>query len=59
MSAPPPKTDMRASGLRPIAPPAPADYTDEVTAEQYEALRRFAPQDESKMGALVHEFRWG
>lgn len=39
-------------------PPAPADYSDELTDEQIDALRECAPQDESSMGALVYEFVW-
>lgn len=41
-----------------LPPPEPADYSDELTDAQIEALRQYAPQDESKMGALVHEFSW-
>ena len=42
-----------------ITPPKPADYSDELTNEQIEALKSYAPQDESQMGELVYEFRWG
>jgi hypothetical protein len=53
-----PKKDPRAAAGRPLPKPAPADYSDEITKEQHEALRRFAPQDEAKMGPVVHEFTW-
>lgn len=57
MSGRPPRPDPLA--VRPaFPPPEPADYSDELTEEQIEALREFAPQDESKMGALVYEFTW-
>ncbi len=39
-------------------PPEPADYSDEMTEEQIDALRRAYPQEESAMGRLVHEFGW-
>lgn len=54
----PPKWDPRAPAAAPIPAPEPADYTDELSADQIEALRGFAPQDEAEMGALVHEFAW-
>lgn len=38
--------------------PAPADYSDELSNAQLAALRSLVPQDERKMGALVHEFTW-
>ena len=38
--------------------PEPADYSDELTEEQIEALRRAYPQKEAAMGRLVHEFGW-
>lgn len=40
------------------SPVEPADYSDELTEAQIEALRQYAPQDEKKMGPLVHEFTW-
>lgn len=58
MSTPPAKRDPRAAIAAPIPPPEPADYSDELTAEQLAALRQLAPQDEVDMGDLVHEFRW-
>lgn len=57
MSRPPAKPDHQFSA-KPINPPEPANYTDELTAEQLAYLRTYAPQDESLMGSLVHEFRW-
>lgn len=53
----------RGGGRKPFAdeakpevpPPEPADYSDEMTQAQVDALRQHAPQDESKMGSLVHE----
>lgn len=39
-----------------LPPPEPADYSDELTEAQAEAMRRTAPQDETGMGPLVHEF---
>lgn len=54
----PPKPDAQ-SGRGAIIPPAePADYSDELTEAQIEALRQYAPQDEKQMGPLVHEFTW-
>lgn len=48
-----------ADAIGPAMPtPTPADYSDELTKEQIDALRELAPQDESKMGALVHELCW-
>lgn len=58
MSNRPPKLDARAARGQPIPPPKAADYSDEVSPAQVEALRALACQDESKMGALVHEFTW-
>jgi hypothetical protein len=58
MTRPPPELDPRRAGAKPVAPPEPADYSDEITPAQLAELRKFAPQDESLMGALVHEFRW-
>lgn len=52
---PRPSADARGPA---IPAPEPVDYSDELTKEQIDALREFAPQDESKMGALVHEFTW-
>lgn len=51
-----PKPDYEAT-LRLPEPPA-ADYRDELTEAHIEALRNCWTQDESKMGAMVHEFRW-
>lgn len=53
-----PKMDGSAGNGRPIPAPAPADYSDEISEAQAEALRKYAPQDEAKMGHLVHEFAW-
>lgn len=51
-----PKPDaMRGRGAV-LPAPEPADYSDEMTEAQVDALRRCAPQDESAMGPLVHEF---
>lgn len=58
MTKTPPLMDPRAAAGSPIPAPEPADYSDEVTAEQIAALRQRAPQHESDMGDLVHEFRW-
>ncbi|MES1157221.1 MAG: hypothetical protein ABUL73_05525 [Alphaproteobacteria bacterium] len=46
------------AGTAVIPPPKHADYSDELTDEQINALREYAEQDESKMGALVYEFTW-
>lgn len=54
----PPKEDGRAPRGRALPPVLPADYSDEVSPAQIDALRKVACQDESKMGALVHEFTW-
>ena len=54
----PPKKDPRAPEGRPVPAPKPADYSDEISNEQDAALRTYAPQDESKMGPLVHELAW-
>lgn len=52
-----PKADLRAA--RPaVPPPPPADYSDELTKAQLAELRKLAPQRESEMGPLVHEFTW-
>lgn len=57
MSGRTPRPSAEAQG--PAMPtPAPADYSDELTKEQIDALRELAPQEESKMGALVHELCW-
>ena len=53
-----PQVDPRAATAAPISRPAHADYSDEISTAEIAALRQFAPQDESLMGALVHEFRW-
>ena len=53
-----PKTRADQARGAAIPPPPPADYSDELTNAQIEALRQHAPQDENKMGPLVHEFRW-
>jgi hypothetical protein len=37
---------------------APADYADEVERAHFDALRKAAPQDEAKMGQLVHGLEW-
>jgi hypothetical protein len=58
MSNRPPKLDASAARGKPISPPKPADYSDEVSDAQVSALRSLVSQDESKMGALVHEFTW-
>jgi hypothetical protein len=50
--------DPRAAFAAAIPAPEPADYSDEVSLEQIEALRCFAPQNPAKMGPLVHEFTW-
>ena len=55
-NTPKPSAD-RAQGAV-IPPPPPADYSDELSNTQIEVLRSYAPQDESKMGPVVHEFRW-
>ena len=54
----PPKRDPRAATAAPVPPVEPADYSDELTSEQLAVLRRLAPQAESEMGDLVHEFKW-
>jgi hypothetical protein len=41
-----------------IPEPEPADYSDEMTSADVQALRDVCTQDESKMGALVHGFTW-
>lgn len=51
-----PKPDPEAAWKVP-EPPA-ADYSDEITDSQMEALRSAWTQDESAMGPLVHEFKW-
>jgi len=38
-------------------PPA-ADYCDELSKVQMDTLRQEWNQDETQMGAVVHEFRW-
>lgn len=38
--------------------PEPADYSDELSPAQLAALRDLVPQDERKLGELVHEFTW-
>jgi hypothetical protein len=58
MSNRPPKLDPRAQRGNPVPPPKAADYSDEVSTAQIKALRSQHCQDESKMGALVHEFTW-
>jgi len=58
MSNRPPMYDPRAARGTPISAPEPADYSDELTPEQLAALRHLAPQVESEMGDLVHEFQW-
>ena len=58
MSKRQPKVDPRVAAAGPIAPPEIADYSDALSKAQLAALRELSPQDESKMGALVHEFRW-
>ena len=54
----PPKRDPRNAKAAAIKPVEPADYSDELTSEQLAVLRRLAPQRESEMGDLVHEFKW-
>jgi hypothetical protein len=58
MTGIPPKVHPERSQLPPMPVATPADYDDELTNAQLDALRTCAPQDESKMGALVHEFTW-
>ena len=58
MTKTPPLRDPLATTGSPIPPPEPADYTDELSAEQLDVLREVVTQDESKMGPLVHEFTW-
>lgn len=58
MSNRPPKMEGAAPSGRSIPAPKPADYSDEVSTAQIEALRSISCQDESKMGSLVHEFTW-
>ncbi len=53
-----PKMDASAPRAPAIPAPTPADYSDELSGAQVDALRKHAPQDESKMGHLVHEFTW-
>lgn len=57
MSTRTPKLDHSARAPA-IQPPEPADYSDELSKKHIDALRRCAPQDERRMGPLVHEFRW-
>lgn len=58
MSSNTPKGDARAAKAAKIPSPPPANYDDELTPAQLAALRLLAPQNESEMGDLVHEFRW-
>lgn len=51
-----PKPDHEAA-LRLPEPPE-ADYSDELTAAHIETLKGAWTQDETQMGAVVHEFRW-
>jgi hypothetical protein len=53
---PKPSVDHARGSALPAA--RPADYSDELTKAQIEALRACAPQDEAKMGPMVHEFSW-
>ena len=53
-----PKPDAQSGRGAIISPAEPADYSDELTEAQIEALRQYAPQDEKQMGPLVHEFTW-
>lgn len=53
---PRPRADMARGPAMPA--PEPADYSDELSNEQIDVLRKVATQDETKMGALVHEFVW-
>ncbi len=53
-----PKLDARSARGAALPPADPADYSDELTPAQLEALRQHAPQDEREMGPLVHEFTW-
>ena len=52
-----PRLDDQAFGLA-IPEPEPADYSDELTNADVDALRSIWTQDERAMGAIVHEFRW-
>jgi hypothetical protein len=58
MSGRTPRPDHDRAPPASIPAPKPADYSDELTKAQLAALREHAPQDETKMGALVHEFSW-
>lgn len=51
-----PKPDHEAACILPE--PAAADYSDELTVKNLEALRSAWTQDESAMGPVVHEFTW-
>ena len=53
-----PKPDPRSVSGKPIPAAPGGDYNDELTPAQVDALRQHAPQDEAKMGPLVHEFTW-
>ena len=53
-----PKPDAQRARGAVLPPVEPADYSDELTKAQIAALRRYAAQDETKMGPLVHEFTW-
>lgn len=58
MSTRPPKLDPRRAAGAPLPRARDADYSDEITTKQIDALRRYYPQDESKMGPVVDELTW-
>lgn len=58
MSTRPPKLDPRYGVGKPLPRAKDADYSDEITAKQFSALRAYCEQDESKMGPVVDELRW-
>ena len=51
-----PKPDATRGRGAVLPPPEPANYSGELTEAQVDAMRRYAPQNESDMGPLVHEF---
>lgn len=51
-----PKPDVNAAWQ--VPEPMPADYSDEISEAQMEAVRSVWTQDEAAMGPVVHEFKW-
>ncbi len=58
MSVRPPKPRSDKPQMPSMPPALAADYDDELTPAQVAALQTYAPQNESEMGELVHEFTW-